>query len=85
MRSEENGIWKWLNENLAKILIGCVINMSVRLNQWQVAVESRDKAITEPAISIVVIPCGGLRNVVQHSGEYPDIFHARSAFNSFLN
>jgi hypothetical protein len=68
MQSEENGIRKGLDKNLSEIFIGNSANVPVLLNEWQVAVKSCDETISESVISIVVIPCSGIRNVFQNSG-----------------
>jgi len=81
----KNGIWEWPDENLVKIEICFPINRSVLLDLWQVAVKCRNEAISESGIPILVIPSRCLRNVLQHGGKNPEVFHARSALNSFLN
>lgn len=85
VKSIENGVWEWANDDLVKIEMRLPINSAVLLNFGQVTVKCRNKAISESGIPVLVIPSCGLRDVLQHCGENAYVSHARSAFNSFLN
>jgi hypothetical protein len=64
VKSIEDGVREWANDDLVKIEVRSPVNPAVLLDLRQVAVKCRNETISESGIPVLVIPCCGLRNVL---------------------
>jgi hypothetical protein len=66
-----DSIGEWTNENFVEIEMRPSIDFPVLLNLSQVTEKCGEKTIPKPRISIFVIPCCRLRNILQNFGQNP--------------
>ena len=85
VKSVENGVGERAQDELVKVEIRLAVDSAIRLNLGQVAVKGGNETISETVMSVLVIPSGCLRNVLQDGREKPDFSHERRALNPFLN